>query len=217
MTIAQITQPQFSSNITTGTSDLDDQFNSFLSLLTTQLKHQDPTEPLDTNQMTAQLVDFTALEQQLQTNEFMAALFLNTQHSAQTEAVSFIGKKITTEGNLAILQNSEATWSYRSPEAGTANIAIFDEDDTLVKSETIAIEPGQSSYTWNGVTDSGNKAPDGRYAIKITALNASNESMNITTEFTGIVDGVDFTSIDPELIIGDTRVVMSSVSSVSAV
>ena len=117
-------------------------------------------------------------------------IWCRVNNTAQTEAVSFIGKQITTAGNLAILNNGEANWSYRADEAGTASISIFDENGVLVKSENIPIEAGQHGYQWNGITDSGNSAGDGRYAIQITALNENEQSINVTTEFTGIVDGV---------------------------
>ena len=55
-----------------------DNFDTFLQLLTTQLKNQNPLDPLDTNQFTAQLVQFSGVEQQLKTNEFLEALLLNT-------------------------------------------------------------------------------------------------------------------------------------------
>src|SRR6187402_248688 len=73
-------------------------FDTFLQLLTTQLKNQNPLDPLDTNQFTQQLVQFTGVEQQLKTNEFLEAMMLANQNSGKSNAVGYIGKTITASG-----------------------------------------------------------------------------------------------------------------------
>src|SRR5215212_11938506 len=70
-------------------------FDTFLSILTTQLKNQNPLEPLDTNQFTQQLVQFSSVEQQLKTNEFLEALVQANANSINSNAVSYIGKTIS--------------------------------------------------------------------------------------------------------------------------
>src|SRR5690554_2489607 len=85
-------------------------FDTFLSILTTQLRNQNPLEPLDTNQFTQQLVQFTGVEQQLKTNDFLEALLLNTQSTARSDAVSYIGKEISASGKTAELKDGGAYW-----------------------------------------------------------------------------------------------------------
>ena len=73
-------------------------FDSFLSLLTTQLQNQNPLDPLDTNQFTAQLVQFSGVEQQLKTNDYLSSLVANNANTVNTNAVSYIGKTVTASG-----------------------------------------------------------------------------------------------------------------------
>src|SRR4051812_26257456 len=80
-----------------------DNFDTFLTILTTQLKNQNPLDPMDTNQFTQQLVQFTGVEQQLKTNTFLEALMNASQNSTNTDAVSYIGKEVTAAGTKANL------------------------------------------------------------------------------------------------------------------
>ncbi|UXN75119.1 hypothetical protein N8D56_09525 [Devosia sp. A8/3-2] len=84
-------------------------FDTFLNILTTQLRNQNPLDPLDTNQFTAQLVQFTGVEQQLKTNQFSESLLQSTQSSSKTDAVSYIGKQVTAAGTTAQLKDGGAT------------------------------------------------------------------------------------------------------------
>ena len=72
-----------------------DNFDTFLQILTTQLRNQNPLDPLDTNQFTQQLVQFSGVEQQLKTNQFLEAMMTSTQNANNSQAVSYIGKIVT--------------------------------------------------------------------------------------------------------------------------
>src|SRR6188474_2303331 len=80
-------------------------FDTFLQLLTTQLKNQNPLDPLDTNQFTQQLVQFSSVEQQLKTNEFLSSLVQANANSINSNAVSYIGKTISASGTRSELAN----------------------------------------------------------------------------------------------------------------
>ncbi len=108
-----------------GLAQLADNFNSFLTLLTTQLQNQDPLDPLDTNQFTQQLVEFTSVQQQVDMNTNMQTLISLQQTSEATSAMQFLGANVTLSGTSAALAaNSPATWSLNSPSPATANITI---------------------------------------------------------------------------------------------
>src|SRR5687768_11921275 len=91
------------SKVAASRATIADNFDTFLNILTTQLKNQNPLDPLDTNQFTQQLVQFTGVEQQLKTNEFLETLMLSTQNTAKSEAVSYIGKQVTASGRTGEL------------------------------------------------------------------------------------------------------------------
>ncbi len=92
-------------------------FQSFLTLLTTQLQNQNPLDPLDTNQFTQQLVEFAGVQQQLNTNDSLATLVSLQQATQSSEALSYVGKTATVSGNTATMTNSEAVWALSVPSA----------------------------------------------------------------------------------------------------
>src|SRR5215469_18185167 len=82
-------------NATTGAAGIASNFNSFLQLLTTQLKNQDPSDPLDTNQFTQELVSFSSVEQQINMNNNLSTLISLQQTAQSTAALNFLGTTVT--------------------------------------------------------------------------------------------------------------------------
>src|SRR5580658_4920946 len=100
-------------------------FQSFLTLLTTQLQNQNPLDPLDTNQFTQQLVEFAGVQQQLNTNDSLATLVSLQQTAQSTQALGFVGKTAVVNGNTAALTSSNgATWQLSVPTTSTVDISI---------------------------------------------------------------------------------------------
>jgi len=179
-------------------------------LLTTQLKNQNPLDPLDTNQFTQQLVQFSSVEQQLKTNDFLSALVSANTNSVQTNAVGFIGKTVTAAGTRAELVNGKATWNFKLADAANVNVSIKDANGNTVYTESGALQGGQGEFTWDGTTSAGGKAPAGTYSIQMVGVNAEGKTVTISTEVTG----VDFTGSEPVLLVGSARLNLSGVLSV---
>ena len=100
-------------------AQLADNFNSFLTLLTTQLQNQDPLDPLDTNQFTQQLVEFTSVQQQVDMNTNMQTLISLQQTSEATSAMQFLGSSVTLSGaTRRWRRGSPATWSLELAVTG---------------------------------------------------------------------------------------------------
>lgn len=193
-----------------------DNFDTFLQLLTAQLKNQNPLDPLDTNAFTQQLVQFSSVEQQLKTNDFLSALVQANTNSVQTNAVAYIGKTVAADGVRSELVNGKAVWNFSLEDAATATVTIKDKDGNVVYTEKGNLQAGQGQFTWNGKTSTGGKAPDGSYTISMTGINAEGKTVPISTQFTGVVTGVDFTGSEPVLLIGSTRVNLSTVKAITA-
>ena len=193
-----------------------DNFDTFLQLLTAQLKNQNPLDPLDTNAFTQQLVQFSSVEQQLKTNDFLSALVQANTNSVQTNAVAYIGKTVAADGVRSELVNGKAVWNFSLEDAATATVTIKDKDGNVVYTEKGDLQAGQGQFTWNGKTSTGGKAPDGSYTISMTGINAEGKTVPISTQFTGVVTGVDFTGSEPVLLIGSTRVNLSTVKAITA-
>src|SRR6187200_3618764 len=117
----EATMPTTGSTASTG---LADNFQTFLTLLTTQLQNQNPLDPLDTNQFTQQLVQFAGVEQQLKTNDQLSNLVSLQQTMQATQALDFVGKNAVVDGSTATMTNSAATWQLGIPTASTLTINI---------------------------------------------------------------------------------------------
>src|ERR1700757_4750094 len=102
---------------TTALGSLSDNFTSFLSLLMTQLQNQDPTSPLDSNQFTSELVQFTSVEQQIDTNSDLTQLIQLTQASQVEQSAAMVGKPVTVTSSQLSLQDGTAAINFNTPAA----------------------------------------------------------------------------------------------------
>jgi len=166
-------------------------FNAFLTLLTTQLQHQDPLSPLDTNQFTSQLVQFASVEQQINMNTSLSTLISLQQTAQATAALNFIGATVVVGGNTAQLANGQASWNFAVASPATATINVSNASGQLVYSTTQAVQPGTQTFVWNGRNSVGNVMPTGLYTASITATGANGQPVPVTTQVQGVVSGVN--------------------------
>jgi flagellar basal-body rod modification protein FlgD len=193
---------------------LADNFETFLTLLTTQLRHQNPLEPLDTNQFTQQLVQFAGVEQQLRTNDNLEALVKLSKSAHNATAFSFVGMNVTAEGATSELRDGLAVWYLSSPKPVQATISIQDSNGSTIFTETKTLDATIQPYQWNGRTSTGTIAPPGAYKIVVSAKDANGQTVAIDTNFTGIVDQVDVSGEEPLLLVGATLITLDQVRSV---
>jgi flagellar basal-body rod modification protein FlgD len=191
-----------------------DNFETFLTLLTTQLQHQNPLDPLDTNQFTQQLVSFAGVEQQLRTNDSLESLIKLSKVGQNATALSFVGLNVTAEGSISELRDGLAVWYVTSPSPAQATISIQDQNGSTVFTETKTLDATTQAYQWNGRTSTGTLAPAGSYKIVITAKDASGQPVNVATSFSGVVDQVDVSGEEPLLLVGATLITMDQIRSV---
>jgi flagellar basal-body rod modification protein FlgD len=177
-------------------------FQTFLTLLTTQLKNQNPLDPLDTNQFTQQLVQFAQVEQQLKQNEQLSTLIAIEKTAQATTALAFVGQSVAVDGQTAALKNEKATWSFQVPKPVAATVAIKSSTGQTVYSGSFTMQPGLQNFVWDGRDNGGTKWPDGNYTIAISGKDASGQAVGIPSEVEGIVDSVDMTKTPPVLSIG---------------
>ncbi len=200
------------SGLSTDSSTIAGNFDTFLQLLTTQLQNQNPLDPLDTNQFTQQLVEFSGVEQQLKTNDFLSSLVAANANTTNSNAVGYIGKSVTASGVQSELVNNKAQWNFNITDAANVNVDIKDSSGNVVYTESGSMQGGQGTFTWDGTDSAGNNKPDGTYSIQMQATDANGKSVAITTQTSGTVTGVDFTGTEPVLLIGNSRVNLSGVT-----
>ncbi|MBN9364552.1 MULTISPECIES: flagellar hook assembly protein FlgD [unclassified Devosia] len=192
-------------------------FDTFLQLLTTQLRNQNPLDPLDTNQFTQQLVQFTGVEQQLKTNEFLQAMMTSTQTANNSQAVSYVGKVVTASGSKAELVDGSARWNFAVAAKANITATVKDANGNVVYTKSGTVDKGESVFTWDGIGNDGTKKANGTYSVSIEARDvATGKLVGVATEMTGEVTGVDFSGSEPVLIVGTARVNLSAILSVRA-
>jgi flagellar basal-body rod modification protein FlgD len=187
-------------------------YDTFLSLLTTQLKNQDPSNPLDTNEFTQQLIQYSEVEQLLQSNKNLESLVSLAMANSSVAIINYVGKQVSVNGNEAALANGRAQWSLDVPEASSdVTYIVKDAQGNEIYSASGSLEPGSRSFEWNGETSSGSAAADGNYTLSVVARNAAGETINIGVSTSGLVEGVDMTGDSPVLLVNGSRITLDKV------
>jgi flagellar basal-body rod modification protein FlgD len=185
----------------TTTPGIADNFQTFLTLLTTQLQNQNPLDPLDTNQFTQQLVQFAGVEQQLKSNDQLKSL-IDIEKSAQaTQALIYVGNTVAVDGSTQQFDGS-ATWNLKAAKDTTAAITITNSSGQTVYSGNFALNQGNASFVWDGKGNDGTQWPAGAYKLTATGKDTTGKDVAIATEIQGVVDSVDLTATPALLSIG---------------
>jgi len=202
--------------INSSRNSLADSKETFLALLTTQLKNQDPLSPLDSNEFTAQIVQMTGVEQQLLTNDLLAML-VGMNDGGLAGSVNLIGKTVTAATNEATLQDGQSAWTFDLGRAATSvKYEVLNSAGQTVFSRTDqSVGAGGRAFEWDGKTTQGTQLPDGgTYSLKITATGSSGETINSNIYTTGVASAVETLNGQTVVSIGKLKIPLSAISSV---
>jgi flagellar basal-body rod modification protein FlgD len=200
---------------TKSTTGIADNFQTFLNLLTTQLKNQNPLDPLDTNQFTQQLVQFAGVEQQLKSNDALASLVKLQTTAQSTQALNFVGATAVVDGAKAPLQDGVAKWTLAAEKPASAQVSILSSTGQTVYSGKYTITAGSGQvFGWDGKGNDGTQWPDGDYTLSITAVDAAGQNVAISTQIQGVIDSADLTQTPPLLSIGGQTFTLDQVKKV---
>ena len=193
---------------------LSEDLDTFLYLLTTQLKHQDPLSPMDTTEFTNQLVQFANVEQSIQTNKNLESLLSYNRVSLGTMAVNYLGNTIQAASNYMPLQDGASKFTYTLAEdADNCVIAIEDASGNIIRALVGDKSVGTHTLEWDGYDNDGNKMPDGAYKINITAMN-DNGSLDVFTTVFGRATAVANEDDGVYMAIGDVVIKMDDIIAV---
>jgi flagellar basal-body rod modification protein FlgD len=204
-----------SSTSTSALGSLTSNYSDFLSLLTTQLQNQDPTSPMDSSQFTTELVQFSGVEQQINTNTNLAQLVSLTQAGNISQASSMLGATVSATSTQLPLQNGNAALSFTAPSAGPVSIAITDADGDNLYDASVNASAGANNWTWNGTDSSGETLPDGAYNVAITRTAADGTAAAVPFTVTGTATSVDSQSNNLMLNLGAVSVPFTAITSVN--
>ena len=193
-------------------ASLSDNFNSFLQLLMTQLKNQDPTSPMDTNQFTSQLVQFTGVQQQINTNASLTTLIQATQGNTLLNSSSIIGKAVEVTSDQVSLQNGTGALNIAAPTAEPVNVGIYSASGAKLREETVSASAGSNRWTWDGRDGNGTTLPDGAYKVVVA------DSAGGTVPFTvlGTATGVQRSGTALKVALGGLQVDFGAVQTLGA-
>jgi flagellar basal-body rod modification protein FlgD len=199
---------------TNALNSLSSNFGDFLKLLMTQLQNQDPSSPLDTNQFTSELVQFSSVEQQINTNTSLTQLIQLTQAGEVMQGSSMTGKRVTVSSDHVPLQNGQGTIQFTAPAAEPVDIAIYSDNGAKLSDQMMMATKGTNTWTWNGTTSSGSTLPDGSYKVAVTGANADGTTSALTFSVIGTATGVQNQSNGMQLQLGALSVDFSKVQAV---
>ena len=189
-------------------------FTTFLTLLTTQLKNQNPLDPLDTNQFTQQLVQFAQVERQVKSNDQLTSLVALEKSAASTTALAFVGATVIVDGSNAQLADNQAKWTFNVTKPAAATITIKNSTGQTAYTGDFSVQPGDQAFTWDGHGNDGKLWPDGTYTMNATALDANQQPVAVSTQVSAVVDSADLSQDPPELSINGKNYTMAQIKQI---
>lgn len=199
--------------VNAGGQMLASNFQTFLSLLTTQLRNQDPLSPVDSNEFTAQLTQMAGVEQQLLTNDLLTSLLRAQQGDGLTGASQYIGKDATAVWSATRFEDGEASWSYElAADATDVTLQVLDASGKVVWSGPAPDKTnGMHDFKWDGATTGGGQVDDGGvYTLKVLAKDGAGKDVDSQVLIRGRVTGVEMYDNTPFVIIGKSIMPVSS-------
>lgn len=196
--------------------------DAFLTMMVAQLKNQDPLSPLEGTDFTAQLAQFSSLEQQISMNTSLSSILAALNESSENSNIfDFIGKEITSDGNPVTVDSGEVVSGglFELDEPATLNVTVYDSNGTAIRqmnSGNELIKEGTYNIAWDGRDDKGYKVMDGEYNYKVVALNDKGEYSTVSTSTTGLVSGITSYYGKNYLMVDGRRVDPSSVETISS-
>ena len=196
-------------------STLAADFDAFLLLLTTQLKHQDPLSPLEPTEFTSQLVQFASVEQQITANENLEKLVGIQNAALASSIIGFVGTDVEAEGSFVPLQDGAAKFTYDlSSNAKTVVISLTDENGKVTLTKTGENTAGLHEFLWDGKDMNGQLATDGPYQVSVTAIGFDDEVVSTNVHVFGHVTGVSMAN-GTNLNVGGVEIPLEKIISIT--
>ena len=191
---------------TSASKTLSADMNTFLTLLTTQLKYQDPLDPTDTSEFTSQLVQYSNVEQAIQTNQKLDSLIALNNNNLGAQAVSYIGKVAQVLGDVMPLENGQAQATYTlDKDVLSCTVMVKNASGDIVYTETGNKISGTHTFKWDGKDANGNQLEDGAYQVLVNTTVAPGETAaSVITTILGKVTGVASDSNGVYIGLGDS-------------
>lgn len=192
--------------------------NAFLSLLVAQMQHQDPTNAQDTNQMVSQMAQFSALEQQQNTNNLLTGLQGQISALFQGQSASLLGKKVQVTSDAMTVSGGQGSVGLNLP-AAAADVVVTIKDAAGKPVATLtqgAMAAGSQVVSWDGRDKAGNQLADGTYSVSVNALGTDGKAMDVTTTSYATVTAVGFANGLLTVTAGGRQYPLSAVNAIAS-
>jgi flagellar basal-body rod modification protein FlgD len=193
--------------------------DDFMKLMIAQLQAQDPTNPLDAQDFSSQLAQFTSLEQQLAMNDNLKEISNNQAALNNSSMINLIGKSVNSEGDgIQFKQGEIQTLGYELPEdADSVSVEVFDSEGKKVTTlKPGAQSAGVNNVQWSGVDSNGKTVQEGTYTFKVKGTNSAGEEFDSDTFTSGTVSEVVFENGVSYAIVNGSKIPASEISRVGS-
>jgi flagellar basal-body rod modification protein FlgD len=165
--------------------DADQLRVDFLKMLTAQLEYQDPMDPVENTEFTAQMAQFSSLGEQQKGNELLQQLISAQSTNQLNQVVSYIGNQVVFDGDKTTAANGKATARFKMEEAGVAEVKLYDQNGQFVRSATGSFSKGDQSFQFDDEA-----LADGNYSFTVSAQGSGGGAIKAKTYESGQVTGV---------------------------
>lgn len=189
---------------------------TFLKMFMAQMKYQDPLSPMESSEFTAQLAQFSSLEQLFTVNRNLESIKAFQGQADRFDALLFIGKEVTAEGDSLSLETGEsATGAFQMAGSGECTVMVLDANGNLIRQIPLGYrESGAHRFEWDGLDAAGNQRAPGVYRFKVLALGDQGQPLSVETMIVGQVDKVALEGTSPVLYVGGIPVALSQVKDI---
>jgi flagellar basal-body rod modification protein FlgD len=190
----------------------------FLNLFVTQMRYQNPLEPMDNYQMASQMGQMSSVESLKKVSESLDQLVASQTSGNNFQASGLIGKKVEYQGNtLTLNQGTTSEAYYQLANPGKALIQVYNAAGNLVwQSEAGSKDATKQKFEWNGRNQNGVSLPDGTYWFQVVAVDGGGKSIPVTTGCAGTVNGVYLENGTSSIQVGQNKVSLSKITAILA-
>lgn len=193
--------------------------DAFFKLLLTQMKNQDPTNPLKSHEMAAQLAQFSSLEQLSNINRSIETLTKAQMPSANFDALKMIGKTVSGDSAKLVRTNHDDTHDIQfdlMADAKDVTVNIKDQaGQTLRTLNFFDLKKGKNEIHWDGVLEDSSQLRPGSYTAEFVANSSNGKKLSVNTKFEGKITGVNFTAQGPVMLIGKQAIRMTDIKEIT--
>jgi len=200
--VSSTTSSGLSSTTASSVESLSENYELFLSVLTTQLENQNPLDPTDADEMTNQLIQYSSVEQQILSNQYLEALVQSTNNESASVALGLVGMDVTYAGETLDYEDGDTLeWAYEvTDDVSTITAQVTNDDGDVIYTEELDTTAGEYTFEWSGELDNGGTASDGEYTLSFYAEDSNGDEVDIQPQTTSKCVQVDWSTGAAQLV-----------------